>query len=73
MQFKWKMCQFICYAQKRTRIYLNQYTVMSLARYGRMLTAQKKATLRVGLILSQSCCYGYHNYDCTIYLKLVFY
>ena len=32
--------------------------VMSLARYGRRFTAQKKVTLEVGLILCQSCCYG---------------
>ena len=46
---------------------------MSLARYGRKLTAQKKDTLGLGLILSQSCCYGYHHYDYNMYLKLVFY
>ena len=43
---------------------------MLLARYGRKLSAHKKATLGVGVILSQSYCYGYHDYDCNIYLKL---
>ena len=44
---------------------------MSLAEYGCKLTAQKKATLGIGSILCQSCCYGYHHYDYNIYLKLV--
>ena len=43
---------------------------MLLASYGRKLSAYKKATLGVGVILSQSYCYGYHDYDCNIYLKL---
>ena len=37
------------------------------------LSAHKKATLGVGVILSQSYCYGYHDFDCNIYLKLFFY
>ena len=43
---------------------------MLLAWYGSTLSAHKKATLGVGVILSQSCCYGYHDYNCNIYLKL---
>ena len=43
---------------------------MSLAGYGCKLKAQINASLGVGLILCQSCCYGYHHYDCNIYLKL---
>ena len=30
---------------------------------------QKKATLGVGVMLSQSCCYAYHDYDRNIHLK----
>ena len=41
---------------------------MLLARYGCELSAHKKATLGVGVILSQLYCYGYHDYDCNIYL-----
>ena len=44
--------------------------VMHLAWYGRNLSAQKKATLRVEVILSQSYGYGYHDCDCNIYLQL---
>ena len=36
---------------------------MLFAKYGRKLSAHKKATLGVGVILSQSYCYGYHDYD----------
>ena len=42
---------------------------MLLAWYGRKLSAHKKATLGVGVILSQSYCYGCHDYDCNIYSK----
>ena len=72
MKSKWKICQFICNAQKSTHILRLIHCVMSLARYSRKLTVKKKATLGVGLILSQPCCYGYHQYACNIYLKLVF-
>ena len=41
---------------------------MHLAWYGRKFSAHKKA-LGVGVILSQSYCYVYHDYDCSIYLK----
>ena len=44
---------------------------MLLAWYDRKLSAHEKATLGLGVILSQSCCYGYHDYDCNIYLKLL--
>ena len=67
-----KMCQFICNAQIHAHILKLIHCAMSLAEYGCKLTAQKKATLGVGLILCQCCCYGYRNYDCNIYLKLVF-
>ena len=30
---------------------------------------QKKATLGLEVMLSQLCCYGYHDYDRNIYLK----
>ena len=43
---------------------------MHLAWYDRKMSAQKKATLGVGVILSQSYCYGYRYYGCNIYLKL---
>ena len=45
---------------------------MSLAQYGRKLTAQKRATLGVGLILCQSCCFGYHHYVVTYNRNLFF-
>ena len=47
--------------------------VMHLAWYGCKLSAQKNATLGVGVILSQSYCYVYHDYDCNTYFKLLFY
>ena len=36
-------------------------------------SAQEKGTSGVGVIVSQSYCYGYHDYDINIYLKLFFY
>ena len=42
---------------------------MHLAWYGGKLSAQKNANWGVGVILSQPDCYGYHDYDCSIYLK----
>ena len=46
-----------------------KHWMMRLAWYGRKVSAQEKATLGVGVMLSQSCCYGYHDYDHNIYLK----
>ena len=38
-----------------------------------VVSSEKKATWGVGVILSKLYCYGYHDYDCTIYLKLFLY
>ena len=40
---------------------------MQLAWYGRKI--RKKATLGLGIMLSEPLCYGYHDYDRNIYLE----
>ena len=35
------------------------------------VVSPEKATLGVGVILSHSYCYGYHDYDCNIYLIFI--
>ena len=37
------------------------------------VVSSEKCYFGVGVILSQSYCYGYHDYDCNIYFKLLFY
>ena len=69
---KVKMCQFICNAQIHAHIYLNNTLRDVLGRVWLQVDSSEKATLGVGLILCQSCYYGYHHYHCNIYLKLGF-
>ena len=69
---KWK-CVSLSVVPKYIHIIKSIHYMVSLADYGCKLTAQKRATLEVGLILlCKSWCYGYHHYDCNIYLKLFF-
>ena len=69
---KWK-----CVSLSVVPRYMHTYTWINtlrgvLGRVWLQVHSSEKSYLGIGLIRCQSCCYGYHHYDCSIYLKLVF-
>ena len=55
--------QNVCNAQKHAHIHSNLYMAQ-------MYQMRKMATLRVGVTLTQSCCYGYQSSDGNTFLNL---